>query len=276
MSSTPHLNAITKPHWTTAADTLQALVNAKRFGFFADFDGTLCRFTLFPDRPAPSPGIIQALVTLSEKLPLVSIISGRAAPELRDFLDLPNILYVGNHGLEFLREEGLVVVDEAKIWEERLTAFVRDLGEPSIPTVRYQPKRITMSITYGRTENPALARERLHAILQRANEPYGFILSEGHTLWEVKPPIAHNKGTALTALVKEFDLDAAIFLGDDHTDIPALEAIGDLRATRQIAAGLSVAVRGAIGVQPVIAASDVIAEDVTDVEHLLTYLLERL
>ena len=202
---------IDRPHWSTAIDRIDALIATKRFGFFADFDGTLCKFPMYPDRPSPTVGMLHALAALTEKLPLVSIITGRAAPDARDFLNLPNIVYVGNHGLEFLRDDNLVVVEDAKIWEDRLTAFVRDLGEPSIPTVRYQPKRITMSVTYGRSENPDEARARLHDLLRRVNEPYGFILSEGHTLWEVKPPIAHNKGTALVTLIKEFELDAAIF-----------------------------------------------------------------
>ncbi len=262
-------------HWQTQTAALTEIAQSPRFGLFSDFDGTLCQFVAFPAMPQISERIHTRLEAFSARLPLVAVLSGRAAPELRDLVGLAHVMYVGNHGLEALRDGQLVVIEDAARWEERLSAFAHDLGQPTIPGVIYQPKRITMSITYRATAEPIKARVQLLEHLERVNEPYGFALSEGHTLWEIKPPIAFNKGTALADLVDEFKLDAAIFLGDDRTDIPALERVRALRETGRIK-GMAIAVRGDADVPTVRQAADVFAYDVDDVAALLDWLYDHL
>jgi trehalose-phosphatase len=252
-----------------------ALAQAERFGLFSDFDGTLCSFVPYPHTPAMTPRMRELLAAFTERLPVVGIISGRTAIDLRNLVNLPNVQYSGNHGLEFLRGDELVVHDAARPYEAQLAAFARDLGEPAIPGVRYYLKRTTMSISYRAAEQREQTRQQLLERLEQVNMSYGLALSEGHTLWEVKPPIAFNKGTALAAFIDEFHLDAAIFLGDDYTDISALEMMRKLRDSGQIK-GLAVAVQGEWNVPAVRQAADVLARDVADVETLLGHLYNNL
>src|SRR5579859_3203641 len=198
----------------------------------------------------------------------------RPAPPLRDLVGLPKVLYVGNYGLEMIRDGQLMVIDEAKAWEEPMSRFVRELGEPTIPGVLYTPKRITMSITYRAAPERERTRAKILEQLERVNAHYGFMLSEGHTIWEVRPPIAFNKGTAIVGLIEEFNFDAAIFLGDDRTDVPELEAIRQLREAGRIE-GLAVAVHGEFEVPAVRKAADVFANNVDNVEQLVGYLLKQ-
>ena len=264
-------------HWTAATDRLAALAQTARLGLFADFDGTLSPLTPYPAIPDLSPRNRELLIAFAARLPIVSVISGRGAADVRDYVRLPTVRYVGNHGLEYLRGDDLVVVEAAKEWEAKLSGFLHDLEQfPVPPGARYQPKRITMSIMYRATANPVEARQHIRAMLERINGPYGFSFSEGHTIWEVKPPIAFDKGTAIAALIDEFTLDGAIFLGDDITDISGLETVCRYRDTGHLRQGLAVAVNGERDLPEVRAAADVVASSVTDVEALLGWLYDHL
>jgi len=263
-------------HWMAARDTLTALANLPRLGLFADFDGTLSPFTHYPAIPDITPRNRELLIAFAERLPIVSVISGRGAPELRDFIKLPDVRYVGNHGLEYLRGDELVVVDAAKAWETKLTGFLHDLEQlPHIEGSRYQHKRITMSIMYRATKDPKAARQQILKMIEQVNGPYGFVFSEGHAIWEVKPPIAFNKGTAIAAMIDEFQLNGAIFLGDDITDVAGLDTLRQLRERGKVSS-LAVGVYSERDVPEIRAAADVMARDVTDVEALLGWLLDCL
>ena len=266
---------MTAIHWMSRLDELAAIAHSQRLGLFSDFDGTLCTFVAYPNQPTLTPHMRELLSAFADRLPIVGLLSGRMATDLRDLVGLSHLHYNGNHGLESLRGDALVVVDAAREWEAPLAAFVRDLGTPTIPGVAYHPKRITMSVTYRAAGERERTRQQLRERLEQVNAAYGFVLSEGHTIWEVRPPIAFNKGTALAALIKEFQLEAAIFLGDDRTDIPALTTVRELRNAGQIK-GLAVAVQGEVAVPEVITAADVVARDVSDVETLLGWLYDHL
>lgn len=261
-------------HWTTASETLLEIVQAPRFGLLSDFDGTLCHFRPYPEMPHMTERNEKLIIELAKASTVVALISGRAALELESMVKLPGIVYVGNHGLEELRDGKVIVVEAAREWEERMNGFYHELGEPTIPGVRHQFKRVTMSVTYRYADQPEKVRLQLLEKLQAINEKYGFSLSEGRTIWEVKPPIEANKGTAIAVLVKEHKLDSAIYLGDDFTDVSAFESIKALRAAGRIK-GLTVAVLGETDVPLVRETADVIANSVEDVEELFTFLLEK-
>ncbi len=261
-------------HWTTVKDTLQQIAQTPRFGLLSDFDGTLCHFQPYPEMPHMTARNEQLIIELTKLLPVVSLISGRAALELESVVQLPGIAYVGNHGMEELRDGNVIVVDAAREWEERMNGFYHELGEPTIPGVRHQFKRVTMSVTYRYADQPEKVRLQLLDKLQTINEKYGFHLSEGRTIWEIKPPIEANKGTAIAALVKEHQLETAIYLGDDYTDVSAFESIKALHAAGQIN-GLSVAVLGETDIPLVRETADVLANSVEDVEDLLAFILEK-
>jgi trehalose 6-phosphate phosphatase len=53
---------------------------------------------------------------------------------------------------------------------------------------------------------------------------------------EVRPPVAADKGTAVTSLLAESGLSRALYAGDDSTDLDAF------RALRSIELGVAVAV----------------------------------
>ncbi len=262
-------------HWTAEQDDLRAIISAPRFGLLSDFDGTLSEFRPYPDRPQMTDRNVELLVALAARLPLVALLSGRGARELQKIVQLPGIAYIGNHGMEELREDRVIVTPAAHDWEDRLSAFVRELGEPTIPGVHYQPKGITMSIMYRHAHQPTEARLQILERLQQVNEKFGFTFFEGKSIWEVRPPIEADKGTALAALIEEYQLDSALFLGDDVTDVAGMQMLKHLREDGRVK-GLAIGVMGDVEVAAVRETADVLADNVEDVEKLLDWVLNNL
>ena len=85
----------------------------------------------------------------------------------------------------------------------------------------------------------------------------------GRTVLEVRPPVAADKGTAVTALVARAGVERALYAGDDTTDVDAFRGLD----------GLEVAVRVAVdsGEAPpaLLAAADLVVEGTDGVLALL-------
>lgn len=78
----------------------EALVN-KHIFLFLDYDGTLTPIVDYPDKAVISEEVRNLLKDLSAKPRChVGVISGRALNDVKKMVDLEDIVYVGNHGLE--------------------------------------------------------------------------------------------------------------------------------------------------------------------------------
>ncbi|RPI97226.1 MAG: trehalose-phosphatase, partial [Chloroflexi bacterium] len=60
-------------------------------------------------------------------------------------------------------------------------------------------------------------------------EARNLMMFQGHMIFDLRPPIGVDKGTAFQQLVERHQLDAAVYLGDDTTDLDAMRMARDLR-----------------------------------------------
>ena len=97
----------------------------------------------------------------------------------------------------------------------------------------------------------------------------------GKMILELRAPTGLNKGYALRKLVREWDLDAAVFIGDDTTDGDALLALREMVDEGQFQ-GLGVAVLGEDTPDALIAAADYALNGVGEVATFLQWLDESL
>jgi trehalose 6-phosphate phosphatase len=65
----------------------------------------------------------------------------------------------------------------------------------------------------------------------------------GRKVLEVRPPVALNKGRGVERLLGETDMSAAVYVGDDNTDVDAFESLRRLTAEGRLQIGLCVGVR---------------------------------
>jgi trehalose 6-phosphate phosphatase len=258
-------------HWLDARETLFAdLLKNTRLGVFSDFDGTLSPIVQERDKAAISVGRRQMLAELSERLPLVALVSGRAVADLRARVDLPQVIYIGNHGFERWTAEGVSLSPQAQHFREGLQAFIHTVELH--PGMDLEDKGTTLAIHYRNVPDPVSVQESYPPLLEALAAKNGLKFSQGRMVFEIKPPLKINKGTALELLVLEFELNAVLFMGDDVTDVDAMMKARELRELGKIAA-VNVGVESPEMPPAIRDYSDVFATGTDDVESLLGWLL---
>ena len=199
----------------------QLAKDPSRVALFLDVDGTLAPIV---ERPpdARVPGMTQAeLRRLHVRYALVACISGRASDDARRVVDVPVLVYVGNHGLE--------LDPDAELWRERLQSFLRDVDWSDL-----ENKGLSAALHYRNAENEKRARALLESVAVRARE-HGLVARFGRKVLEIIPPLTSNKGTAVKALLAQHGLRRALYAGDDTTDLDAFAALDELELGVRVA-----------------------------------------
>jgi trehalose 6-phosphate phosphatase len=206
-------------------------------GLLTDLDGTLAPIVRDPDAVRVEPGADEALAALSSRLAVVGIVSGRAADDVRRIVGLPDLLVIGNHGLEWL-EPG---VDEPTADPElagAAAAVARALSElPDEPGVTLEHKGLSATIHFRNASDPEAAAGRVRAALERA-APAGITLRPGRMSLELRPANAGDKGTAVRAVVERHGLRGLVVMGDDVTDLDMFRAAAALRDEGRLRAAI--------------------------------------
>ncbi len=260
-------------HWTSATDTLlSTLIRHARVGIVSDVDGTLSEIVDQPDAATVSPRHHDLLRQLGTRLPLVAFVSGRAVTDVRRMVALPDLVYVGNHGLEWWIDGQVQVTPAAAAFRPALEAAIAALQPHVVPGMQIEDKGATLSIHYRQTADPATTADTLRPTLAQIAEAHGLRMFQGRMIYELRPPIAVNKGTAFRELIARYALDAALYLGDDTTDVDALRMARDLRADGTCYA-LGLGVTADETPAPVLETADLLVSGVQDVASVLDWLL---
>jgi trehalose 6-phosphate phosphatase len=192
-----------------------------RAALFLDVDGVLAPIVPRPEDARVPEETRAELRRLNGRYALVACISGRAGDDARGVVGVPELTYVGNHGLE--AEEG---VDE---WRSRLHDLLATLDWPWL-----EDKGLTAALHYRAANDEDAARARLEEIAAQARSA-GFVARFGRKVLEIVPPIEANKGTAVRRLLEKRRLRRALFAGDDTTDLDGFRALNGLEVAVRVA-----------------------------------------
>jgi len=188
--------------------------NPSRTAILLDVDGVLAPIVPRPEDARVPDDTRAELRRLVARYALLACVSGRAGADARSIVGVPELTYVGNHGLEL--EPG------AEEWETRLGAFLAEVDWP-----RVENKGLTAALHYRDVPDEAAARRELDTIAERARTA-GLIARYGRKVLELVPPLDANKGTAVRRLLEERRLSRALYAGDDTTDLDAFAAVETL------------------------------------------------
>jgi len=265
---------------TEVATHLANLFKSQPGALFSDFDGTLSPVAPTPDSAVPAPGITETLGRLAERLSLVGIVTGRGVDDAMSRIAAPDLLYVGNHGLEWFENDEHHVHPSGLAAEEGLPEALRDVEQrlqahTSLEGVIFENKRYSASIHYRLSAEPGKTGEILGPILHEVAKDFGFWVSDGKMVFELRPGASVNKGSAVRHLVAERELRAAAFLGDDVTDADAFIVLRELRDELEIQT-CTVGVLTLDTDQRVIDNSDYLLDGVDDVVSMLLELVNLL
>jgi trehalose 6-phosphate phosphatase len=221
---------------TVAAPLAEALEplrsEPRRSAILLDIDGTLAPIVRHADDAhVPEPTRTQ-LIEVAKRYGLVACVSGRQAAIARRIVSLGTITYVGNHGAEILRGGATSVEHDPEIesWAQRVQAFARGAltDELQRVRVRLEDKHAIAALHWRGAPDEAAAEAAVVAVGEAA-QAAGFWIHQGRKVLEIRPPLPLDKGRGVTRLLEEVDLGAALYAGDDMTDLDAFAA---LRARR--------------------------------------------
>jgi trehalose-phosphatase len=209
-----------------------------------DVDGTIAPITTDPSAAAVPESTRELLRRLAERYALVGCLSGRRAEDARRIVGLDELAYSGNHGFELMLPGDSEVRPDPSLdgHEADAPRFVEGLDRSELERagIRTEDKGAIVALHWRGAPNEGAAESLAHEIASEA-EWQGLVPHRGRKVLEVRPNVPVNKGIAVAALIPARPVEAALYGGDDRTDVDAfvglrtLERDGKLDATACIA-----------------------------------------
>jgi len=215
-------------------DKIEMIMDGHNIVLGFDYDGTLSPIKDTPEQAILTRENKQLLKKLTNCCTL-AIVSGRALVDLKAKVNLPNIIYVGNHGLEIsgpgINFESFVPIKEKKDLNCLRQILIAEYR--LIKGVWVEDKGLSLSVHYRLAhESDELSIMRIFQKTCRRYEINRTIrVTLGKKVLEVRPNVDWDKGNALLWLLakKRYSYGKVkimpIFIGDDLTDEDALGAI---------------------------------------------------
>ncbi len=260
-------------------DRLQELVTVlrrapERTALLLDIDGTLAPITAHASEARVPDATRATLARLVERFALVACVSGRQATEARRIVGLGALTYLGNHGIESLAPgaPSAETLPDVAAWAPRVRAFATaELARhPAAEQVGawIEDKGPIQALHWRDATDPAEA-ERIVAAVATAAVEDGLALHHGRKVLELRPPLPFDKGSAIERLLAGRSFAAALYAGDDHTDVDAFRGLRALRDQGMIGRAVCVAVWDAETPDAVAEAADAVVEGTEGLRALL-------
>lgn len=209
-------------------EIIKSLNCAKRILLFTDYDGTLTPIVEKPELAIISEETRLLLKNLATQRRItVGIISGRALADLKEKVNLGEIVYAGNHGFE-IEGPGINFVNPLANEVRPLFKALSHLLALALGTTRgvfIENKGLTLSVHYR--QMPEHKAPYLESIVQKIVKEFQsiarFRITSGKKVYELRPDVDWDKGKAIKLLMERYNSrntseTLPIFLGDDITD----------------------------------------------------------
>jgi trehalose 6-phosphate phosphatase len=246
-----------------------------RAAIFFDIDGTLAPIVDQPADAVVPERTRRLLIALARRYGAVACVSGRRAPEARAMVSIGTISYLGSHGAELLRTGSTEAVLDPTLeeWVQRIQEFGREVDTPEVRRlrVRLEDKGPIIALHWRGAPDQEAARASIDAIAARA-EATGLRTHWGRKVLEVRPPMRIDKGMGIRSFLEGEDIDAALYAGDDVTDLDAFRMLDQLVEEGQLTHAIKVGVRSDEGPQEIVGEADLVVEGTRGVLELLSLL----
>ncbi|MEA2359458.1 MAG: trehalose 6-phosphate phosphatase [Solirubrobacteraceae bacterium] len=241
-----------------------------------DVDGVLAPIVRHAeDAHVPEPTRVP-LIAVAKRYGLVACVTGRRATTARRIVSLGSITYVGNHGAEVLRGGATEVELDPDVaaWSERMREWADGVWSDRLDRlrVRSEDKEFIRAYHWRGAPDEAAAEAAVREIAERA-EAAGLVAHWGRKVLEVRPPVALDKGRGVQRLLADAGMHAALYVGDDTTDLDAFEGMRRLVAEERLRTALCVGVRSDETPPELEAQADVLIDGPVGVRTLLSALV---
>ena len=193
-----------------------------------DYDGTLAPVVERPSDAVAAPGAVEALRALAPRVRTLALVTGRPADvvvELGGLAGVPGLVVLGQYGAqrwadgEVTSPEPLPGVD---VLRRALPQLLAAEG------AELEDKGLSLVVHTRPSPDPTGALERLRGPVGELAQAQGLELHPGRLVLELRPP-GYDKRGALLSLCDPRP-SAVLFGGDDLGDLPAFDAVDELRA----------------------------------------------
>ncbi len=228
-----------------------------------DVDGTLAPIADRAEDAAVPAEARELLADLARGYAIVACVSGRRALVARELVGLDCLTYVGNHGYERLRPGAAEPELEPALagHEPAAAEFAATLEAAALAAagLRTEDKGPIRAIHWRGAPDPDAAERRAEQIAADA-QGRGLLVHWGRMVVEIRPPVEIDKGVAVASLLDGAGVRAAIYGGDDRTDIDAFRSLHDLRDSGRLDAAVCVGIASAEGPAELAAAADLLVQ----------------
>ena len=228
-----------------AATLVEALAplrdEAARAAVLLDVDGTLAPIVRHSDDAYVPEATRGLLIEVARRFGTVACVSGRPATVARRIVSIGSIAYVGNHGCELLAAGSNEVQLDPEV--AALAHLVREFegAHPSAELerlrVRSEDKGPIVAYHWRGAPDEEAALQAVRA-LERDAVAAGLGVHWGRKVLEVRPPVRIDKGHGIALLLEGGDHAAALYVGDDVTDLDAFRALRELPGTAAVCVGV--------------------------------------
>jgi trehalose 6-phosphate phosphatase len=246
-----------------------------RAAILFDIDGTLAPIVEHAADARVPEHTRQLLAQTARRYGVVACVSGRRASEARAMVAIGAISYLGSHGAEVLRAGWTepVVDQEVEDWTERIHEFAREADTSDLRRrrVRLEDKGAIIAFHWRGAPDEEAARAAIDAIAAKA-EAAGLRTHWGRKVLEVRPPVRIDKGAGIASFLADTDVDVALYVGDDVTDLDAFHSLVQLADEGRISKAIRVGVRSEEGPSEITDEADLVVDGPEGVIQLLAAL----
>jgi len=272
-----HTKPVPEPT-ATLEELLRPLkADPSRSAVLLDVDGVLAPIVQHPDDAHMPETTRRPLIEVAKRYGVVACVSGRRASDARRIVSLGSIAYLGSHGSEVLRPGSIQpeMDRELQAWTRRVQDFAHEaFGEKlRLLRVRLEDKEAIAALHWRGVPDEDDAEAAVREIADAA-EAAGFTAHWGRKVLEIRPPVRIDKGAGIVALLRDTDLAAAIYVGDDVTDLDAFRGLTELVEMGRLGSAIRIGVRSDEGPPALGLQADVMVEGTDGVRELLKSLLD--
>ncbi len=220
-------------------EVIQRAKSSRNILLFLDYDGTLVPIKKSPEIALLPPLKRNILNDLRKKF-FLCIVSGRSLSEIRKYVGIKDISYIGNHGLEIYLKD--------RYWTHPEATRVKPILHKTLKMIKsktkdfrgafVENKGLSGSIHYRLL--PPKRRSQLREIVFEviASSRRWLKVTEGKMVLEIRPKVDWNKGRGVLKVFEWLHLKEElllIYIGDDETDEDAFRALGRIGITVVVA-----------------------------------------
>jgi trehalose 6-phosphate phosphatase len=247
-----------------------------RSAVLLDIDGTLAPIVRHAADAQVPEATRTLLIEIAKRYRLVGCISGRRATGARQMVAIGTIAYIGNHGGELLRPGATrpEVAPDVGAWTARVRAFASRVytSEHQRLRVRNEDKEAITAFHWRGAPDEQAAAAAAAEIASLA-EKEGFAVHWGRKVLEVRPPVALDKGRGIALLLRRTPITAALYVGDDSTDLDAFRSLREQVQRGVLDSAVCVAVRSDEAPEELAREADLAVDGTDGVRGLLEALL---